>query len=458
MKKVFPSLLILLIIPLTLFLVFQNHDWRRAAFGKPARIIVDASQPGSIISPALWQNFAQGGEEKKDMIAPAVNEIKQLSPQIIRIDHIFDYYVNINGDQYNFSNLDKVVRTILSTGAKPMFSLSYMPQSLSSNGQVTSPPKDWYQWKSLVSATISHYSGRNGLNINGVYYEVWNEPDLFGGWHCGKNPNYLTLYYQTVSAAQSVSNVNSFKIGGPATTGFYPTWVRELLKFCSENNLRIDFVSWHRYAKDLEKYQEDFEKLNRILTDYPKYFSLERLITEFGPSPENSPWYDSNLSAAHTLAGTIKLLDKVHRVFSFEIKDGPDPKGSKFWGRWGLLTHESHGLVKKPRYYAYQFLNQIQGNRLPLQGEGSWVSAVATKEKESIKVLVVNYDPSNKHYESPPIILKNIPSGRYLFSLKYFLGNQSSVKEEITNNSSTVKRIVLPPNSAAILEWRKISY
>jgi len=456
MSKILIILAVLLIIPSALFLVFQNHDLRKAAFGKSARIVIDVSQPGSVISSALWQNFSQGGEEKKDMIAPVVNEVKKLSPQIIRIDHLFDYYVKINGDQYDFSVLDEVVKTILSTGAKPMFSLSYMPQALSSDGKAISPPKDWHQWKKLVSATVSRYSGRNGFNLSGIYYEVWNEPDLFGNWHYGKNQGYLNLYYQTISAIQSVTNVNPFKVGGPATTGFYPNWITELLKFCHQKGLRIDFISWHRYAKNLEEYQEDFEKLNKILTSYPEYFRLERLITEFGPDPENSPWYDSKISAIHAIAGATKLLGKVHRVFAFELKDGPDPKGKRFWGRWGLLTHDSHGKDKKPRYYAYQFLNQLRGNRLPLEGEGSWVSAVAANEKGTIRVLIVNYDPQGRHYESPPIILKNIPPGQYLFSINYFLGRTSTIKEEVATNS-IVKRVILPPNSAALLEWRKIS-
>ena len=33
--------------------------------------------------------------------------------------------------------------------------------------------------------TIEHYSGKGERNMSGIYYEVWNEPDLaqFGSWN-----------------------------------------------------------------------------------------------------------------------------------------------------------------------------------------------------------------------------------------------------------------------------------
>jgi len=455
MGKIPTILVIAILVPLTLFAVFQNQDLRRAAFGKRANIVIDASRPGARISANLWQNFAQGGEEPKNMLAPVAKQVKNLNPKIIRIDHIFDYYVKINPAaagqvNYDFSALDEVVKTILETGARPMFSISYMPSQLTSKSSV-SPPSDWSQWRCLVSALVTHYSGRNDYNINNVYYEVWNEPDLFGRWRYNKNPNYLTLYYHTAAAAQSAVNANPFKIGGPATTGFYPNWIKALLKFCHQNRLRIDFVSWHRYAKNLEVYQSDFEKLNKILTNYPKYFSLERLITEFGPDSENSPWYNNQISAIHSIASAVKLLGKVHRVFAFEIKDGPNKIHN-----WGLITHENIGGKPKPRYYAYQFLNQLTGNRLPLEGEGSWVTGAAAQNGRGIKVLIVNYDQANRHFEAPTITLKNITPGSYVFHQKYFLG-KTTTNQETINGASVTKKIILEPNSAAILEWRLIA-
>jgi xylan 1,4-beta-xylosidase len=458
MNKIPTILAILLLIPVTLWAVFQNQDLRRAAFGTEANIEIDLAQTSGPLPKRIWQNFAQGGEEADNMLTPVVKQTAELNPQLIRIDHLYDHHVKIDQSadgqvSYDFSQLDEIVNTILNTGAKPMFVFSYMPPALSSDGKNVSQPNNWLEWQRLIRATVRRYSGKNGFNLDNVYYEVWNEPDLFGNWHYGRQPNYLTLYYHTVKAAQEVPNTNSFQIGGPATTGFYPNWIKALLKYCHQNNLRIDFISWHRYAKNLKAYDQDFDKLNTILTDYPEYFTLERLITEFGPDSENSAWYDNKLSAIHSIASMTKLMGKVHRVFTFEIIDGPGPK--KHWGRWGLLTHDSHGVSKKPRFNAYTFLNQLNGQRVSLSGEGSWVKAVATREENKIQVLLVNYDPWNRHYESTPITLNNIQPGTYQFSQQYFQGPSKS-NQEVVDSTEITKKIILQPNSAVLLEWEKL--
>ncbi len=458
MGKIPTILAILLLIPVTLWAVFQNQDLRRAAFGTEANIEIDLSQTSGPLPKRIWQNFSQGGEEANNMLEPVVQETAQLNPQLIRIDHLFDHHVKIDPsadgpDKYDFSQLDDIVNTILDTGAKPMLVFSYMPPSLSIDGKNISEPNNWLEWQKLVKATVSRYSGRDGFNLDGLYYEVWNEPDLFGNWHYGKQPNYLTLYYHTVKAAQETQNTNQFKIGGPATTGFYSNWIKALLKYCHENNLRIDFISWHRYAKNLDAYEQDFDQLNEILTNYPEYFSLERLITEFGPDSENSPWYDNKMSAIHSMASITQLMGRVHRVFTFEIIDGPGPK--KNWGRWGLLTHSNHGISKKARYHAYTFLNQLNGQRVSLSGEGSWVKAVASQEGNKIQVLLVNYDPWNRHYESTPVTLENIQPGRYQFSQQYFQGPNKKIQEEVETTKIS-KKIILQPNSAVLLEWERL--
>jgi len=453
--KVVYVLLLTFAVPTVLWSLPNIQDWRKSAFGKPANIVIDAQKAGAPISADLWQNFAQGGESPTDMLTPVVNSIAPLSPKLIRIDHIFDHHIKINGDGYDFSQLDNVINTIIDLGARPMLSLSYMPPELSKDGNVTSEPKDWASWQKLISATVSRYSGKTGLNISGIYYEVWNEPDLFGEWHYSKQKNYLTLYLQTVSAITAVGNTNNYKIGGPATTGFYTNWIKSLLGFCHQNRLPLDFISWHRYSKHVSDYLDDFEKLNKILTDYPEFYTAERIITEFGPDSEISPWNDNKIGAIHGLATMTNLLGKVHRVFSFELVDGLDPAGEKYWGRWGLLTHPSKGLEAKPRYHIFSFLNQIIGNRLSVDGEGTWVSAIASNNNGIIRALIVNYDPRAKHSETVPITLKNIDPGKYQVKTTEFLGQERTVIENFAGSEST-RRVLLKPNSAIIIEYQKI--
>ena len=441
MKKVSKStivtLVLLIFLPVLIFSVKKIIDIRKGASGNPADIIIIADQPQGKIPSSLWHNLAQGGEEPVDMIKPVIGPIRNLQPELIRIDHLFDYYkVDQGNNNYDFSRLDPVVNSILLTGAKPLLSISYTPDA--------KEPQDWNQWYSLVKATAHHYS--IDKKISGIYYEVWNEPDLFGGWKFGKNPNYATLYIQTSIAIADGAAGTSFKVGGPAITAYYSNWIKNLFRTASSNHLRLDFISWHKYSKNIIDFENDFDNLNQILSDYPEYFDIERLITEVGPNPEPDRWYDTSISGIHLLALTTKLVGKIHRIFPFEIIDGPSPRSAVSPG-WGLITHD---LKIKPRYYAIQFLNQLQGQMLPLQGNGSWVSGLASKNNNIIQVLLTNYDPQGTHSETFPLTIQGLSPGRYQYKLISYLGKTSTKTISVT--TSYREMIYLDANTAKIIE------
>src|SRR5207248_188950 len=88
-----------------------------------------------------------------------------------------------------WSNLDQTISDITSSGAKPFISISPLPET----------PVNWSDWESKVQNLVKHISGT--LGINNVYYEVGNEPDLFGGWKTYGDKNYLSLYSHSVAAA-----------------------------------------------------------------------------------------------------------------------------------------------------------------------------------------------------------------------------------------------------------------
>jgi len=443
----------LLALPVALFLIQNRVGIFSLAFGKNANIVVDAGSSFAT-STYSWKNLAQGGEEDGRMLGCCITQIAKLKPEYIRIDHVFDYYKVLNRDQngklvFNWAQLDLTLQDILASGAKPFISISYMPLVISS-GSVTDLPRDWSEWELIVQKLVEHISGRNGLAISDVYYEVWNEPDLFGDFKAGKGKNYLDLYYHTHNGALRASNVLPFRIGGPATTGHYKNWLEPLLKFVKQNSLRFDFYSYHTYSLDLSQFESDFLEAREILGKYPPYSNIEILVTEFGITGENDKRYDTSFSAIHNLAVYSVLEGKAARVFTFEIKDGPGPE--KYWGRWGLLTHEKWGTPEtKPRYMSLEFLNKMSGNNVNVAGLGSWVKGFAKEENGVIRLLLVNYDPHNKHYEVVPIKFINLPFRKFKYTREEFQGKKT---EKLMDIGSDAWEVVegMDPNSALILE------
>ncbi len=433
-------LFLLLALPAGIYLVSQKTNFFQKAFGIPANLLIDAGSsydvPGDV-----WKNLAQGGEERGRMLAPVIPQIKSLQPQYIRIDHIFDYY--------DTGKLDEVINDITSTGAKPFISLSYMPPNLSKNGDINDVPANWSDWENLVQKTIEHISGRNGLAISNVYYEVWNEPDLFGKYKVGGKKSYLDLYLHSAAGASRAANTLPYKFGGPATTGLYKSWFDALLK-SKERGVRLDFFSWHRYSYSLDDYESDLLNAQRWLIDYPSFGDLELIISEMGINSENDKAYDGGLSAIHTIATAAILENRIGKAFNFEIKDGPGPE--KYWGRWGILTHEKFGAPEtKSRFLALQFLNGMSGNKVNVAGTGSWVKAFAKEAGGKIRVLVVNYDRYGRHGEAVPMNFVNLPFTSFTFRRRDFLGKTRDIPVSVTGNSwSTVQDIA--PNSASIFE------
>ena len=453
--NVFFLLLVVLSIPLTLYLLQEGGNILTTAFGKKADLVVIAGVSYSDGPSGVWKNLAQGGEEKENMLTSVIEQTKQLTPSYIRIDHIFDHYEIVSIDPtgnlvFNWTKLDKIISDIVATGAKPFLSLSFMPPALSKSGSVTDISKDWRLWKDLVQKTIEHVSGKNALAISNVYYEVWSEPDLFGDFKLSGDKNYLTLYLHSARAANNASNVLPFKLGGPATTNLYRNWFYRFLQFAKENNLRLDFYSWHKYSEDVNQFEKDRSALDDWLSDFPEFRNKEFIISEIGHNSEVDERHDGKFSAIFTLASSALLESRLNRVFLFEIKDGPGEK--KYWGRWGILTHEKFGEpTPKPRYRAIQFLNQMLGDRVLVGGQGTWVKAFAKNERGIIRVLVVNYDPRAKHTEAVPITFLNLPTTNFTWRRIDFLGGKR--ERTITIPASVWSTVeFFEPNSAAIFE------
>ena len=402
--------------------------------------------------PQPWRNLDQGGEEPKEMLASVVEEVKELNPEYIRLDHIYDAFKVVSRTDgrltYDWTGLDKAIEVILATGAKPFLSLSYMPIVISS-GDMIAPAKDWSEWGQVVQATIEHYSGRSQKNIDGIIYEVWNEPDLFGGYKTYGGKNYLEMYSASAKAAARAQNVNPFEIGGPATTGLYQNWEERLIKYVAGNDLRMDFLSWHRYSYDLEQYERDARQARKWAENIPALVNLKFYVTEWGHNSEVDPGYDEKFGAIHTLAGARVMMGSIDRAVLFEIKDGPGAE--KYWGRWGILTHEKFGTPeKKPRYHALQFLNNLGPYRLSVAGEGSWIKSIAsTDDKGNLKIMVVNYDPKGLHSEAVPMTFENLPKGNFKITRTEFMGSSRTLN--IATTSATWKTSeFFTSNSAAM--------
>lgn len=428
---------------------------------EPANLIVNTE---AVLGPMPrpWRNLAQGGESHDWRMGSLVPQVKALNPEYVRIDHIYTFYDVVSGTPgnltFDFSKLDPVLDDIKAAGAKPYIALSYMPPALG-GGDILAQPQNWSDWQLVVQRTIQHISGTRGFD--NVYYEVWNEPDLFGKWHYGGAKNYLTLYNYSSRGAQAAANtagVRPFKLGGPVNTALYKNWFTAMAKYVKENNLRWDFFSWHRYSDDINQYRKDMTEIRTWLQDYPDLeATLELHITEWGHDSDVNPGYDTNYGAAHTVAGAIEMVGIVERAFVFEIQDGKDPGGQEYWGRWGLFTHQDFGSKAKPRYHALRMLDRLANQRVQVQGKGSFVKALAARDNDgNTEVVISNFDERNRNSEQVPLTFDNIEPGSYAITQE-FLGGRRVEQKVATTAAILQTSVTMLPNTVVFVELKKDS-
>lgn len=442
---------LIVFMPLLLLAVQNIAVLITRASGTPANISVNVADALEAIDTDFYHAFAQGGEEATDMLAPVVADIRALRPRYIRLDHLYDHYDVVSGSgggmSFNWGKLDAAVNSILATGAKPILALSYMPSSIAQGGTVINPPNDWNDWATVVQKTIEHYSGRSEKNISGIYYEVWNEPDLaqFGSWKPGGAKSYTTLYHWSAVGAGRASNVNTFYLGGPSTTGLYKTWILAL----ANSGNRIDFFSWHTYQVDPAKYTRDQQDIVDWLLPYPDYTLLPKLVTEFGFTGDKSSLYGTSYAAAHAAAVIRKLIvGGPTYLISFQPIDGPNQQNGT---GWGLITHSDNGLRKKPRYYVYNFIDAMAGNRLDLSGEGTWVTGFASIRDSVVRVLLVNFRGVT---ENVPVTFTNMTPGSYTLRTRYLYGTDTKSPLSVPGQTHQLK-VPLSSNNIVILELSK---
>ncbi len=447
---------LIIFLPLLLLAAYQTATIISRAAGKNANIVVDAgSVTNEKVDPTFMRGFAQGGEESGNWLRAVQKEVAALKPKWIRIDHIYDFYDIVKKDEeglsFDFGKLDPLIDSIRATGATPVISLSYMPPAIAREGKVINPPTNWDDWALVVQKTIEHVSGPAGKNISDVYYEVWNEPDheQFGGWKLDGDKSYLMLYRYAARGAAQAKNARPFFLGGPATTGLYKNWIIKLV----ESGMRLDFLSWHSYLPDPKRFAQDQKNVASWLISYPEAVLLPKLITEFGFTGGKDVRYSLPFATAFTAAVFRELATaKPQGLFTFQLKDGPN-QGSG--DGWGLVGHESQGKAVKPRYHVFPLLDRMTGNRLLLSGEGTWVSALATKQGTVVRVLLVNFDASGNHTETVPVTITNLPGGTYEYRQQYLQGvkpEEPKSNQETVSDGTLSKQLFLPAQSVVLIE------
>jgi xylan 1,4-beta-xylosidase len=342
---------------------------------------------------------------------------------------------------HTFAYVDKVVDAILDTGARPFVELGFMPRELARDTETLfwwkahgSPPTDMGAWVDLVTATVEHWIGRYGLDeVRRWPFEVWNEPNLVPHFWTGTRTEYFQLYEATARALKAIDP--GLRVGGPSSSVFVPdarydgevhdpsvegataeapdpdvlpwkpVWVRELIAYCAERDLPLDFLSTHLYPTDFafdtqgvgrpisrhrDATRDDLRVLRAILADSP-YPDAEVHITEWSTSPSSRDrMHDTLYAATYIVRAFLQCHDLADSISYWTFTDVFEEGGGgigPFHGGFGFVNEQG---IHKPTFHAMAMLNRL-GGTLALQTEHGVVTRTAD---DAVAAVFFNYPES----------------------------------------------------------------
>ena len=355
---------------------------------------------------------------------------------------------------YNFQYIDALYDAILNTGMKPFVELGFMPEKLKTNDKTIfwwkgniSPPKDYDKWQKLIQELVKHWTGRYGeTEVEQWYFEVWNEPNLDFFWS-GTQAEYFRLYDVTAKAVKSVSP--KYRVGGPATAG--RAWITETINFAKQNKVPLDFITTHDYGVKGIGFDEDGNQKLFLDTDRSAIIGGIRDVskqikssampdlplhyTEWSTSySPRDPVHDSYISAPYILSklkGSEGFADSMSYWTFTDIFEENGTVPSAFHGGFGMINFQG---LRKPSFYAYQFLNRLGDKELTSNDADSWT----TRSKNGVQILFWNFTPPittesdqvfykkdlpAKDFGKVQIKIADIPAGNYRLKV-YKIGYQ----------------------------------
>jgi xylan 1,4-beta-xylosidase len=342
-------------------------------------------------------------------------------------DEMAIYREDRNGEPvYNFQYVDELYDAILNVGMKPFVEFSFMPQALASGnktifwwkGNIT-PPKSYDKWRQLIEALVKHWTDRYGVDeVKQWYFEVWNEPNLDIFWS-GNQAEYFKLYDVTVKTIKRVST--DYRVGGPATAG--NAWVPETITFATQAHVAIDFISTHEYGVKgigVDATGQQQLLLNpepgaivdavRRVSGQIRSSALPTLplhYTEWSTSySPRDPVHDSYISAAYILSklkGTEGYADSMSYWTFTDIFEENGPPPTPFHGGFGLLNFQG---LRKPSFYAYQFLNRLGDTELKSNDADSW----ACRGPRGVQLLFWNFTPPRTQESNQLFFKRDLPA------------------------------------------------
>lgn len=357
-----------------------------------------------------WRHTIGHGGINKYPLPPRVSGgLAALKPKLVRTFIQEYFHIYPEHGRFDWSALDPYMESLAASGGSVVACICIKPKPLYPEiNQRIIMPNDIVEWQTVVEALVHRYSIEKKIV---TYWEIANESDIGETGGCP----YLTLtpeeyneYYRITQEAV-LRAFPQAKVGGPALANPQSPLLEGLLKFCTQENLQLDFVSWHIYNDDPNWHAGNARRIRELLDSYYPNKHIETLVTEmncgFQDVSVNECAYDS-LRCAAMAASVFGCYDaKLDWSFYYHIWDQVFVKDQfrEFYEdpdimltHWNKIPHR-FGLFGvcgevRPSYFFYKLMNLMKKKEVPVMCPVPDLRVKSTADETGSSTILVNYD------------------------------------------------------------------
>ena len=310
---------------------------------------------------------------------------------------------------YDFRETDLYIKTLIEAGSEPFYRLGQTIENQTAAKYNIFPPKDYKKWAKICEHIIRHYNEgwADGFHYNIKYWEIWNEADLdqsSGRWKTeprtwgGPIEEFHKMY--AIAAKHLKECFPDLKIGGPSYCRIQgtKTYFPQFFQYMRDNQVPIDFISWHKYGAEPSVYLMEAELIRGWMKEYG-YEATELILNEWnyrrfkeGSGTSNERYNRLNrrsMKGAAFVAATMSALQDapVDMLMYYDFRSN-----SNYCGFYDYQTQEH-----KPVYYAFYAWSKLEGSQCVCSVEGGAgdIYAVASVKDGKTTLLLTRYDGDN---------------------------------------------------------------
>ncbi|MBP7835845.1 MAG: hypothetical protein KA022_00010 [Candidatus Omnitrophica bacterium] len=317
------------------------------------------------------------------------------------------------------AHYESIIKSVSDAGGVVILNIFGTPAGVGKILDKKSAPVNLPAFKELIKGTMQDLSCAKKYNI---WYEVWNAPDL-ENFFLGRQQEYFNLYRLVSESARELEAQYKVRIpvGAPSASSWFrhlesntiftpeASLIYKLIKFCYQNHLNLNFISWHGFSTDprAEKENTIYNKnAVGLIRDWLSYFNFDRntplIVDEWNYDrdanllPERK---EKSYITASYIPARIKNMYEAgldNQVY-FCLEDFQDNK-ERVTRNVGVFYFDARHSQYKGRpkavYNAFRMLKELGPDMFSFKLKDEFAGILATRSKDKLILLVYNYlDP-----------------------------------------------------------------